>query len=245
MRTEYHKISDANHIGWINLIQSNTTHCAKLGLMRMQESYIDTFTAQVAAPGLFGGFSFHGLKKLKVGGIHETTPQLRVKNTVKQNSKRESSRKSSNNQRLFPGANLVLRPAWHFLSKMCSKSPNSLLECFWRGLKLFKTCPTIKSCTPWIWQSTARKALALSFLFFSPISCFVRECAGTACTCLFARKWSTVDTSIEKWIPSHDRHTQVSCSLPSHVVEPTWDPGVFTNNVTYHNHSFPLLGLRV
>jgi len=35
--------------------------------MRVQESYIDTFTAQVAAPGLFGGFSFHGLKKLKVG----------------------------------------------------------------------------------------------------------------------------------------------------------------------------------
>jgi len=35
--------------------------------MRVQESYIDTFTAQVAAPDLFGGFSFHGLKKLKVG----------------------------------------------------------------------------------------------------------------------------------------------------------------------------------
>jgi len=32
----------------------------------VQESYIDTFTAQVAAPGLFGGFSFYGLKKLKV-----------------------------------------------------------------------------------------------------------------------------------------------------------------------------------
>ena len=70
MRTEYHKISDANYIGYFNLIQSNITHCthcAKLGLMRVQESYIDTFTAQVAAPGLFGGFSFHGLKKLKVG----------------------------------------------------------------------------------------------------------------------------------------------------------------------------------
>ena len=64
MWTEYHKRSDANHIGWINLIQNNTTHCAELGLMRVQESYIDTFTAQVAGPGLFGGFSFHGLKKL-------------------------------------------------------------------------------------------------------------------------------------------------------------------------------------
>jgi len=42
--------------------------------MRVQESYIDTFTAQVPAPGLFGGFSFHGLKKLKVGdsSIHST-----------------------------------------------------------------------------------------------------------------------------------------------------------------------------
>ena len=48
---------------------SNTTHCAKLGLMRVHESYIDTFTAQVATPGLFGGFSFHGLKKVKVGGF--------------------------------------------------------------------------------------------------------------------------------------------------------------------------------
>jgi len=67
MWTEYHKISDANYIGWINLIPINTKHCAKMGLMRVQESYIDTFTAQVAAPGLFGGYSFHGLKKLKVG----------------------------------------------------------------------------------------------------------------------------------------------------------------------------------
>jgi len=37
--------------------------------MRVHESYIDTFTAQVATPGLFGGFSFHGLKKVKVGGF--------------------------------------------------------------------------------------------------------------------------------------------------------------------------------
>jgi len=69
MWTEYHKRSDSNHIGWIDLIQSDKTHCAKLGLMRVQESYIDTFTDEVAAPGLFGGFSFHSLKKLKVGGF--------------------------------------------------------------------------------------------------------------------------------------------------------------------------------
>jgi len=44
--------------------------------MRVQESYIDTvtFIAQVAGPGLFGGFFSHGLKKLKVGDswIHST-----------------------------------------------------------------------------------------------------------------------------------------------------------------------------
>jgi len=67
MWIEYRKRSQVNHISWINVIQSNTTHRVKLGLMRAQESYIDTFTAQVAAPDLFGGFSFHGLKKLKVG----------------------------------------------------------------------------------------------------------------------------------------------------------------------------------
>jgi hypothetical protein len=63
MWTEDNKRSDANHLAWINLIQSNTTHCAKLA----QESYIDASSAQVTAPGLFGGFSFRGLKKLKWG----------------------------------------------------------------------------------------------------------------------------------------------------------------------------------
>ena len=55
-------------------MQSNTTHCAKLEFMTAQRSYIDTFTAQVTAPGLFGGFSFRGLKKLKEGDswIHST-----------------------------------------------------------------------------------------------------------------------------------------------------------------------------
>ena len=57
-----HKRSDANHIAWINLIQSNTTHCAELGKMTAQRSYIDTSTAQVTTPGLFGGFSFRGLR---------------------------------------------------------------------------------------------------------------------------------------------------------------------------------------
>jgi len=67
MWTEDDKRSDANHIAWINVIQSITTHCAKLGLMRAQESYFDTSTAQVTAPDLFGGFSFRRLKKLKGG----------------------------------------------------------------------------------------------------------------------------------------------------------------------------------
>jgi len=108
MWTKDHKTSDANHITWINLIQSNTTHCAKLGLMRVQKSYIVASSAQVTAP--FGGFSFRGLKTLKGGGS-SSTPEPRGKNTVKRNSKRESSRKSSKNRRLFTGANLVVRPA--------------------------------------------------------------------------------------------------------------------------------------
>jgi len=49
----------------MNLIQNNTTHCAKLELMRAQESYNDTSTTEVTAPSLFGGFSFRGLKELK------------------------------------------------------------------------------------------------------------------------------------------------------------------------------------
>ena len=41
--------------------------CAELGLMGVQKSYIDASSAQVTAPGLLGGFSFRGLKKLKGG----------------------------------------------------------------------------------------------------------------------------------------------------------------------------------
>jgi len=67
MWTEHHKRSDANHIAWINLIQSKTTNCAKMGFMTAQRSYTDTCFAQVTAPGLFGGFSFRGLNKLKGG----------------------------------------------------------------------------------------------------------------------------------------------------------------------------------
>jgi len=67
MWTKDHKRLDANHIAWINLIQSNTTHCATLGLIRVQKSHIDASSAQVTAPGLFAGFSFRGLKKLKGG----------------------------------------------------------------------------------------------------------------------------------------------------------------------------------
>jgi len=66
-KTEDHKRSDANHIAWINRIQSNTTHSAKLGLTKVQKNYIHTFTAQSTATGLFVGFSFRCLKKLKGG----------------------------------------------------------------------------------------------------------------------------------------------------------------------------------
>jgi len=67
MWTEDHKRSDANRIAWINLIQNNTTHCAKLGVMRSQNFCINASSAQVTAPGLFGGFSFRGLAKAKGG----------------------------------------------------------------------------------------------------------------------------------------------------------------------------------
>jgi len=93
MWTENHKTSDANHIAWINLIQSNTTYCAKLGLMRAHESYIDTSTAQVTAPGLFGGFSFRCLKKLRGGDscIHSTAQR-------KEHSQTEFEKKNSENE---------------------------------------------------------------------------------------------------------------------------------------------------
>jgi len=64
-----HKRSDENHIAWINLIQSNTTHCAKLGLMRVQKSYIDASSAQVTAPGLFGGLLLSRSEKTEGGGF--------------------------------------------------------------------------------------------------------------------------------------------------------------------------------
>jgi len=56
MWTDDHKRSDANHTAWINIMQSNTTNCDKLGLMTAQRSYNDPSTAQVTAPDLFGGF---------------------------------------------------------------------------------------------------------------------------------------------------------------------------------------------
>jgi len=95
MWTEDHKRSDTNHIAWINLMQNNTSHCAKLGLMTAQRICIDTFTVQVTAPGLFGGFSFRGLKKLMVGGgdswIHSTAQR-------KEHSKTEFGKKNSENE---------------------------------------------------------------------------------------------------------------------------------------------------
>jgi len=90
MWTEDNKRSDANHIAWINLIQSNTTHCAKLGFMRAQKYYINASSAQGTAPGLFGGFSFRCLKKPKGGDswIHSTAQR-------KEHSKTEFGKKNS------------------------------------------------------------------------------------------------------------------------------------------------------
>ena len=93
MWTEDHKRSDANHIAWINLIWNNTTHCAKLGLMKAQDSYIDTSSAESTTQGLFGGFSFRCLKKLKWGdsSIHSTAQR-------KQHGKTQFEKKNSENE---------------------------------------------------------------------------------------------------------------------------------------------------
>jgi len=47
--------------------------------MRAQEIYIDTTTAQVTAPDLFGGFSFRVWKNWR-GGIHESRGGFMEKN---------------------------------------------------------------------------------------------------------------------------------------------------------------------
>jgi len=62
-------------------------------LMKVQESYIDTSTAQSTAQGLFGGFSFRCLKKLKGGDswIHSTAQR-------KEHSKTEFEKKNSENE---------------------------------------------------------------------------------------------------------------------------------------------------
>jgi len=61
--------------------------------MKAQESYIDTSTTQSTAPGLFGGFSFRCLKKLKGGDswIHSTAQR-------KEQSKTEFEKKNSENE---------------------------------------------------------------------------------------------------------------------------------------------------
>ena len=61
--------------------------------MGVQKSYIDVSSAQVTAPGLFGGFSFRSLKKLKGGNpwIHSTAQR-------KEHSKTEFGKKNSENE---------------------------------------------------------------------------------------------------------------------------------------------------
>ena len=61
--------------------------------MKAQESYIDTSTAQSTTPGLFGGFSFCCLKKLKGGDswIHSTAHR-------KEHSEKEFEKNNSENE---------------------------------------------------------------------------------------------------------------------------------------------------
>ena len=125
MWTEDHKRWDVNHIAWINLIQSNTTHCAKFWLMRAQKFTSMPHPLVWPPPASLGAFCSVVWKKRR-GGIHESTPQPRGKNTVKLYSERRIPRKSLENWRLFIAANLVVQPAWlkecvvyHTLTKNC------------------------------------------------------------------------------------------------------------------------------
>jgi len=65
--------------------------------MEVQESYIDTFTAQSTAPGLFGGFSFRCLKKLEEGDSWILSTAQR-----KEHSKTEFEKKNSENESTRP-----------------------------------------------------------------------------------------------------------------------------------------------
>ena len=96
--------SDAHYIAWINRIQSNTTHCAHVGAEKLHWCLIRSSDRPRPLWGLF----LWRFEKTEGRGIHESTPQPRGKNTVKRNSERRIPRMSSENQRVFTGANLVV-----------------------------------------------------------------------------------------------------------------------------------------
>ena len=73
MWTEDNQKSDANHIFGINLIQSNSAHCAKLGLVRVQNSYIDAASAQVFARRPLWGLFLSRFEKTEGGAEHSKT----------------------------------------------------------------------------------------------------------------------------------------------------------------------------
>jgi len=68
MWTEDHKRSDANHLACINLIQSNKKYCAKLGLMKAQESYIDSYRS-IDSPRPLWGLFLSLFEKTEGGGF--------------------------------------------------------------------------------------------------------------------------------------------------------------------------------
>jgi len=97
MWTEDNKKSDANHMAWINLIQSNTAHCAKWGLVRVL--HWCRIRSSVRPRPLWGLF-LSPFEKTEGGGF------------MKEHSKTEiESESESEKLRLFHGANLVVRPA--------------------------------------------------------------------------------------------------------------------------------------
>jgi len=85
-----------------------------------------------------GAFPFAVWKNWR-GGIHESTPQPRGKNTVKRNSKRRIPRMSLENRRLFTTANLVVRPAWELATWIWFRIPQNIPNVRARWVTVAKT----------------------------------------------------------------------------------------------------------
>jgi len=94
------------------------------------------------------------------GGIHKSTPQPRGK----RNSKRRIPRMSSENRRLFTGANLVLRPALWFNDYVFKKIPFLSLEIYVTLSHMTPFRTLVRVCVPQL-QSQRKLIPHLPMLF--------------------------------------------------------------------------------